>query len=311
VHGGRSAFVSSFLAVLIAGLLAAPALAQYPPPTPTATSTPTDSPIATQEPRASACAVTGVLFKKKNGTVGFRARTEFAPGSKIGVKGRKKCAGSQVRVRVSIDLDGETTKIGAGESSDKGGYLIKGKIPSSTSFGRHAIFVNAKKRSYVTDIEVVPANGARSSGFAGTAGPMLAAWVALAGIVAAFVVGTRRRRSRPLAAVAVAQSDVPLLDTWDFVPVLPKRRRGGASPAKKKRKAPAARKRAKPKASKPKASKPKASKPKAATTGKAAARRKPPASAKKRSSSKVAPKRPQGKAKPRSPKGPKPKGKER
>jgi hypothetical protein len=289
--------------------LSLPAEAQYPPPTPTptATSTATGSPVATSTPRASACAITGVLTKRGN-KVRFTARSEFTPGSKIAVRGGRRCARKKLRVRISIDIDGESTSIGVGKSNENGAYTVRGKIPNATSFGRHAIFVNTKGKSYVTDIDVVPASGARDSGFAG-AGPMLATWVALAGIIAAFLVATRRRRARPAAVFEGSDRGVPMLDTWDFVPVLPKRRRGGRTPAKKKLTGPAAgtRKKAKPK-SKPKASTPKAvkstskSKAKSKAKPKAAPKAKPKPGARasgSRSQEQRAPKR--GTVKPKPP----------
>jgi hypothetical protein len=147
-------------------------------------------------------------------------------------------------------------------STGNGAFTVSGRIPPRTAYGKHKILAApASGRAYGATIEVVPAGGSRRSVVVGS---LLAVWVALAAVLAGFVFSTRRRR-RPVAAVAVGQElQVPLLDTWDFVPVLPGRRSRRTSPSRRRTpaKPPGATKKSKPKAAKPKASKRRKASPK-------------------------------------------------
>jgi hypothetical protein len=291
VHGARRVFVFPFVVAFAAtigfGALGVDlASAQvYPPPTNTPVATPTSTPRVTQTPKLNNCARTGKHRKPNK----FVATNEFSPGDNIVVKGKAKCAKANAKVTIKLD----DRKIGSGEAAKNGAYTITGKIPKSTSFGSHTITVVTGKRRYSAQIEVVPSSGSSSSGFA-TAGPILAAWVALAGVIAAFFVGTRRRRQL-IPAVVTPEADVPFFDTSHFVPSNTQRKRrrskakpGAKKPAAKRKAAPkkksvAAKKKTKPSAkqapkakSKPsarKAVRPRATAPRSATKGSATTRR--------------------------------------
>jgi hypothetical protein len=266
----------TLVAVVGAFLVADVASAQgYPPPTNTPTPTPnpsqpppTSTPRVTATPKINNCARTGMHRKNNN----FTATSEFTPGSNIVVKGKSKCA--KANAKVTIKLDGR--KIGSGEATKSGSYTIVGKIPKSTSFGPHTLTVVTGKKTYSTVIQVVPSSEKESSGFA-TAGPIFAAWMALAGVIAAFFVGSRRRREPVLAVAAAPESSVPYIDTSHFVPtstLKPKRRR---KPATKKKSAPrakaaSAKKKTKAKAKPSAKAKPVPPKAKASKTPKAASK---------------------------------------
>jgi hypothetical protein len=192
-------------AVVACFLLAAPALGQrggnYPPP----------------PPGSGGCAQTGVI--RANGK--FKPQKEFRAGARIVVRGHNNCADPNATVLVSIDAEAEV--IGTGSADAQGSYLVEGTIPPTTSSGTHTIIVTTSGERYEAEIEVVVEEGSQSAGaFGGTAGPLLVAWVALAGVVGAFFVGSRRRR-REVAIVAAEETPVPLLDTSSFVPFLPER----------------------------------------------------------------------------------------
>lgn len=207
--------------------IATAALAQgYPPPTPTNVPTPTGTgptptgtnpnPTPTDTPRHNGCAVTGHLKKGK-----FHADTEFSPGDNIAVRGKKDCAKKEVNVTAKISEGAAFVQIGKTTSSDKGSYTVQGKVPAGSTFGQHTVRVQTSGRTYESDIDVVASTSSKNTSFGVTAGPLAAAWIALFGVVAAFVVARRRRRPL-LMAMAVPETEVPMLDTSGFVPVVTK-----------------------------------------------------------------------------------------
>ena len=218
VAGGRRAillFIGAFLSVCIA----APAIAQYPPPPPTKS----PKPHKTPKPK---CTTTGTLEgnggRGSNGG-GFRPQREFERGETVAVRGGRGCAGPKERVTLSIGRGEGKRRLGASQSTKTGAYTVSGRVPPSARYGKHELTISSSGATHRTTMQVVAGGGSRRSL---ASGPMLAVWFALAGIVAAYVLGTRRRR-RP--AAAAPSLEVPLIDTWDFVGVLPGRRRGGAS----------------------------------------------------------------------------------
>jgi hypothetical protein len=211
---GLCSFTAACAAV-VAFALSASAQSQYPPPTPTRTPNPTKSPKPSDTPKPTKkpknCATTGTT---KNGK--FSATDEFKRGQRIVIKGEKECAGVSKPVSATFEDNGAKKKIGATTSSRKGAYGVQGNIPASASFGDHTVLVKSGSKSYTAVVEVVAATGSTSSG-SDLAAPVLAAWVALAGVATAFFLGSRRRR-RPMAAVAVPDVGVPTIDTSGFVP---------------------------------------------------------------------------------------------
>jgi LPXTG-motif cell wall-anchored protein len=133
---------------------------------------------------------------------------------------------------------GQTFQIGGTKATQKGAYVITGVLPATISLGEHLVYSksgsvsggkkhkdNAPEKRYETHIRVVPATGSTS---ASTIGSLLAAWVALLGVIGGFVLSSRRRR-RP--GLAVAEGEIPpQVDTSGFVPTLRRPRgRKGAS----------------------------------------------------------------------------------
>ena len=236
-------------------------------------------------------------MRRANGN--FRPEDEFNPGDRMLVRGRKKCANANARVRVSLDVDGEF--IGSGRATDRGAYLIRTRIPRSTSFGTHTVIVRTSGLRYESQIEVVPEEGSEGAGFSGTAAPMLVAWVALGGLIAAFFVGARRRRQVATVAAVPQADDVPKIDTSSFMPFSPTKaaQRGG------QRTRVAAKPKSQRKKTSPRARKKSAAKPKPAPPAGTSAQPRSPAKRRsrgtattKRSGSK-APRRDTGKAKPK------------
>lgn len=231
----RVLFALLFLGALGFGAGASVALSQeYPPPPPTDTPpptvppppptspSPTVSPSATPRPSATPqnnrCATTGSIRRGK-----FEASVTYAPGDKIAVRGKSKCARSKASVR--LDLDAK--KIGSKKASKSGSYTVTGRIPKNTTFGNHTVTVVTSKETYETEIEVEPSPGASASGFSGSAGPLLAAWVALGGVVGAFFVGSRKKKGLvpAMQSAGTDAGDVPVYDTSHFVPLKPKPRK--------------------------------------------------------------------------------------